>query len=240
MLLNLILLFQKATTTTTAAPAITTPEDGSVANQSVLEIITHGGPVSILIMGSLLALSIYAIYIFVERYLTIRKIAEIDQSFMNSVKANIKSGNIAAAKAMCESTNSPIAKMLAKGIRRIGKPSEEIERAMEAVGRVEIFNMEKGVHTLSLIAKLAPMFGFVGTIMGVIKIFYDISVTNDLSISVISGGLYTKMVTSAAGLIVGIIAFAGFFILTMMIDKVVVNLEKIAIDFMDLLHEPGM
>ncbi len=235
MLLNLILLFQKATTTAAAG----TTETESVASKSMFNVIASGGFVSIFIMSCLVILSCYAIYIFIERYLTISKIAEIDQSFMNSVKANIKSGNIAAAKAMCESTNSPIAKMIAKGIRRIGKPSEEIERAMEAVGRIEIFNMEKGVHTLSLISKLAPMFGFVGTIMGVIKIFYDISVTNDLSISVISGGLYTKMVTSAAGLIVGIIAFAGYFILTMMIDKVVVNLEKIAIDFMDLLHEPG-
>jgi biopolymer transport protein ExbB len=235
MLLNLILLFQKTTTTAAAA----TTETDSVASKSMFDVIASGGFVSIFIMSCLVSLSIYAIYIFIERYLTISKIAEVDQSFMNSVKANIKSGNIAAARAMCESTNSPIAKMIAKGIRRIGKPSEEIERAMEAVGRIEIFNMEKGVHTLSLISKLAPMFGFVGTIMGVIKIFYDISVTNDLSISVISGGLYTKMVTSAAGLIVGIIAFAGYFILTMMIDKVVVNLEKIAIDFMDLLHEPG-
>jgi biopolymer transport protein ExbB len=232
MLLNLILLFQKTATTATT-------ETESVATKSMFDVIASGGAVSVIIMSSLVLLSIYAIYIFIERYLTISKIAEIDQSFMNNVKANIKSGNIAAARAMCESTNSPIAKMIAKGIRRIGKPSEEIERAMEAVGRIEIFNMEKGVHTLSLISKLAPMFGFVGTIMGVIKIFYDISVTNDLSISVISGGLYTKMVTSAAGLIVGIIAFAGYFILTMMIDKVVVNLEKIAIDFMDLLHEPG-
>lgn len=233
MLLNLILLFQKTTT------AVTPTDTESVASKSMFDVIASGGFVSIFIMSCLVLLSIYAIYIFIERYLTISKIAEVDQSFMNSVKANIKSGNIAAARAMCESTNSPIAKMIAKGIRRIGKPSEEIERAMEAVGRIEIFNMEKGVHTLSLISKLAPMFGFVGTIMGVIKIFYDISVTNDLSISVISGGLYTKMVTSAAGLIVGIIAFAGYFILTMMIDKVVVNLEKIAIDFMDLLHEPG-
>jgi biopolymer transport protein ExbB len=182
---------------------------------------------------------IASIWIFVERYSVISKIAEVDDSFMNNVRMSIKTGNLSAAKALCQSTNSPIAKMIEKGIARVGHSSEDIERAMEAVGRVEIFNMEKGVGYLSLIAKLAPMFGFVGTIIGVINIFYTIAATNDLSITSISSGLYTKMVSSAAGLVVGIIAFFGYQILTMMIDKVVVKLERIAIDFMDLLHEPG-
>jgi biopolymer transport protein ExbB len=235
MLLDLFLLFQK----TTNVVSDNIKNAGVVQEKSFFQLITSGGGVSNFILLCLFGMLVYAIYLFIERYLTITKIAEIDQGFMNSVRTNIKSGNIAAAKSLCQATNSPIAKMIEKGVARIGQPAEDIERAMESVGRVEIFNMEKGVGTLSLIAKLAPMFGFVGTILGVIKIFQKIAESNDLSITTISDGLNTKMFTSAAGLIVGITAFFGYHTLSSMVDKVVVNLEKIAIDFMDLLHEPS-
>ena len=237
MFLNILLLFQKGSAA--AADALTNTAATVEEKKSLLSIVFGGGAVSVVIISLLIAAFIASVWIFVERYSVISKIAEIDDSFMNNVKMNIKSGNLTAAKTLCQSTNSPIAKMIEKGIARVGHSSEDIERAMEAVGRVEIFNMEKGVGYLSLIAKLAPMFGFVGTIVGVINIFYSIAVTNDLSISSISNGLYTKMITSAGGLVVGIFAFFGYYILTMMIDKVVVKLERIAIDFMDLLHEPG-
>ncbi len=237
MFLNILLLFQKGSTA--AADALKNAASGVEEKKSVLDIVFGGGVVSIVIISLLILAFIASIWIFVERYSVISKIAEVDDSFMNNVRMNIKTGNLAAAKALCQSTNSPIAKMIEKGIARVGHSSEDIERAMEAVGRVEIFNMEKGVGYLSLISKLAPMFGFVGTIIGVINIFYSIAVTNDLSISSISNGLYTKMISSAGGLVVGIVAFLGYQILTMMIDKVVVKLERIAIDFMDLLHEPG-
>jgi biopolymer transport protein ExbB len=237
MFLNILLLFQKGSTA--AADALKNAGAAIEEKKSVLDIALGGGVVSVVIMSFLLLAFIASIWIFVERYSVISKIADIDDSFMNNVRMSIKTGNLSAAKALCQSTNSPIAKMIEKGIARVGHSSEDIERAMEAVGRVEIFNMEKGVGYLSLIAKLAPMFGFVGTIVGVINIFYSIAVTNDLSINTISEGLYTKMITSAGGLIVGIVAFLGYQILTMMIDKVVVKLERIAIDFMDLLHEPG-
>jgi len=237
MFLDILLLFQKGSST--AVDALKNTASAVEGQKSVLDIVFGGGIVSIIIISCLIAAFIASVWIFVERYSVINKIAEVDDSFMTSVKMHIKSGNLSAAKSLCQSTNSPIAKMIEKGIARVGHSSEDIERAMEAVGRVEIFNMEKGVGYLSLIAKLAPMFGFVGTIVGVINIFYSIAVTNDLSISSISNGLYTKMITSAGGLIVGIVAFFGYYILTMMIDKVVVKLERIAIDFMDLLHEPG-
>jgi biopolymer transport protein ExbB len=237
MFLNILLLFQKGSTA--AADALKNAASGVEEKKSVLDIVFGGGVVSIIIISLLILAFIASVWIFVERYSVISKIAEVDDSFMNNVRMNIKTGNLAAAKALCQSTNSPIAKMIEKGIARVGHSSEDIERAMEAVGRVEIFNMEKGVGYLSLISKLAPMFGFVGTIIGVINIFYSIAVTNDLSISSISNGLYTKMISSAGGLVVGIVAFLGYQILTMMIDKVVVKLERIAIDFMDLLHEPG-
>lgn len=237
MFLNILLLFQKGSTV--AADALKNTAAAVEEKKSLLDIVFGGGVVSIIIISCLILAFVASIWIFVERYTVISKIADIDDSFMNNVKMNIKTGNISQARALCQSANSPIAKMIEKGIARVGHSSEDIERAMEAVGRVEIFNMEKGVNYLSLIAKLAPMFGFVGTIVGVINIFYSIAVTNDLSISSISNGLYTKMITSAGGLIVGIVAFLGYYILTMKIDTVVVKLEKIAIDFMDLLHEPG-
>lgn len=237
MFLNILLLFQKGSAV--VGDALKNVASEAESKKSVFDILLGGGIVANVILACLAAAFIASIWIFVERYSVISKIAEIDDSFMNNVRMSIKTGNLSAAKALCQSTNSPIAKMIEKGIARVGHSSEDIERAMEAVGRVEIFNMEKGVGYLSLIAKLAPMFGFVGTIVGVINIFYSIAVTNDLSINSISEGLYSKMITSAAGLIVGIMAFFGYHILTMMIDKVVVKLERIAIDFMDLLHEPG-
>lgn len=237
MYLNILLLFQKGSSA--ANNALNNASAAVEEKKSVLDIVFGGGIVSIFIIVCLMLAFIASVWIFVERYSVINKIAEIDDSFMNNVKMSIKTGNLSAAKALCQSTNSPIAKMIEKGIARVGHSSEDIERAMEAVGRVEIFNMEKGVGYLSLIAKLAPMFGFVGTIIGVINIFYSIAVTNDLSITSISNGLYTKMITSAGGLVVGIVSFVGYYILTMKIDQVVVKLEKIAIDFMDLLHEPG-
>jgi biopolymer transport protein ExbB len=237
MLLDILFLFQK--TSTAAADKLKDVASDAEVHKSVFDIVLGGGIVSIVILTLLLTAFVASIWIFVERYTVIKKIAEVDDTFMNNVRMNIKTGNIAAAKALCQSTNSPIAKMIEKGIARIGHPSEEIERAMEAVGRVEVFNMEKGVGYLSLIAKLAPMFGFVGTIIGVINIFYKIGLAGEINISDISSGLYTKMISSAGGLVTGIVAFFGYHILSLMIEKVVVRLEKISIDFMDLLHEPG-
>jgi biopolymer transport protein ExbB len=237
MLLDILFLFQKGTTA--AADKLKDMGTDAETHRTVMDIMLGGGVISIIILTLLLGALVSAIWIFVERYSVIRRIAEVDDTFMNNVRMNIKTGNIAAAKALCQSTNSPIAKMIEKGIARIGQPAEDIERAMESVGRVEVFNMEKGVGYLSLLAKLAPMFGFVGTIIGVINIFYQIGVAGEIEIGKISNGLYTKMISSAGGLTVGIISFLGYHILTMMIEKVVVRLEKISIDFMDLLHEPG-
>ncbi len=237
MFLDILFLFQKGASA--AADKLKDVAADAAENKTVMDIVLGGGVVSVFILTLLLAAFVSAIWIFVERYSVIRRIAEVDDAFMNNVRMNIKTGNIAAAKALCQSTNSPIAKMIEKGIARIGQPAEDIERAMEAVGRVEVFNMEKGVGYLSLIAKLAPMFGFVGTIIGVINIFYSIGIAGEIEIGKISSGLYTKMISSAGGLVVGIVAFFGYHILTLMIEKVVVGLEKIAIDFMDLLHEPG-
>lgn len=182
--------------------------------------------------------SIVAIYLIVERYLAIRKSAKIDPNFMNSIRDFIGSGNVEAAKALCRNTKGPIARMIEKGINRLGKPTREIENSIESAGKLEVYNMERNLGYLSTIAGIAPMFGFLGTIFGVIQIFYQISLQNSLEIGTISGGLYVKMITSGAGLLVGMVAYAGFHFLTQYVDRVINKMEITAVEFIDLLEEP--
>ncbi len=206
--------------------------------QSIVDIILSSGPIGVGIIGIELVLSFIAVYVFIERYLSFKSLAREDERVMQNLRANIGSGNIATIQSICANSETPLARMVEKGLSRLGRPMPEIETAIENVGRVETFRLEKKVTYLSLIARTAPMFGFLGTIMGVIKIFYDISLTDNLSVGVISGGLYQKMLTSAGGLLVGIIAFLGYYFLTMMLDELVNKLERRSIEFMDLLHAP--
>jgi biopolymer transport protein ExbB len=155
------------------------------------------------------------------------------------VRASILSGNLESAKALCRNSNTPLGRMLQKGLLRIGRPIKDIEGAIENVGKLEVSKLEKNIGILGIVAGIAPMFGFLGTIIGVIKIFFDISTTDNFSISTISGGLYVKMITSAAGLLVGIVAFVGHNILNMMVDRVILKLETDSIEFIDLLEEPS-
>jgi biopolymer transport protein ExbB len=205
------------------------------ASLSLLELIMKGG----WIMLPIGILSLLAVYFFVERLLVISKASKLDNNFMNNIKDYITNGNMDAAKALCKSTTSPAARMVEKGISRIGKPIKEIEEAMVAVGKLEINRMEKNLNVLSLIGRIAPIFGFVGTIAGVIKIFYDISLTDNISIGVISTGLYQKMITSASGLVVGLIAFIAYYILNSMVDKAINKMETASVEFMDILNGPG-
>jgi len=205
------------------------------ASLSLLELIMKGG----WIMVPIGILSLLAVYFFVERLLVISKASKLDNNFMNNIKDYITNGNMDAAKALCKSTTSPVARMVEKGISRIGKPIKEIEEAMAAVGKLEINRMEKNLNVLSLIGRIAPIFGFVGTIAGVIKIFYDISLTDNISIGVISTGLYQKMITSASGLVVGLIAFIAYYMLNAMVDKAINKMETASVEFMDILNGPG-
>jgi biopolymer transport protein ExbB len=157
---------------------------------------------------------------------------------MNNIRSLLLDGKTDTALTMCRSTNSPIARMLEKGIKRLGRPIKDIESAVEDVGRLEIYKLEKNMAYLGIISGIAPMFGFVGTISGVIKIFYNISLADNISIGLIAGGLYEKMVTSAAGLVVGIIAHIGFHMLNAMVDRVSYQIESTAVDFIDLIQEP--
>ncbi len=214
-----------------AASQIIVPKQDSL---SLLDLIIKGGYIMIP-MG---ILSVLTIYFFFERYLTISKASKLDKNFMNSIKDFIHNGNLEAAKSLCKNTVSPAARMIEKGVSRIGKPIKEIEEAMESVGKLEINRLEKNLSVLSLIGRIGPIFGFIGTIAGVIKIFYDISLTDNISIGVISTGLYQKMITSASGLVVGLLAFIGFYILNSMLDKTINKMESASVEFIDILHEP--
>lgn len=199
------------------------------------ELLTKGGVLMIPI-GLLLVL---ALVIFFERYFTIRKASKNESNLMMQVRSSIMSGNLQSAVAICKNSNSPLGRMLQKGLLRIGRPIKDIEGAIENVGKLEVSKLEKNIGILGICAGIAPMFGFLGTIIGVIKIFYNISATGNMSISTISGGLYVKMVTSAAGLLVGVVAYVCYHVLNMMVDKVILKLETDAIEFIDMLEEPS-
>jgi len=191
------------------------------------------------IMIPLLVLSIIAVYIFVERYYAIRRASKTDENFMNRIKDYIHDGKVDSALALCHSTDSPIARMIEKGIQRIGRPLNDINAAIENVGRLEIFKLERGLPALATAAGGAPMIGFLGTVTGMIRSFYDMTMAgNNVDVHVLSSGIYEALVTTVAGLVVGIIAYFGYNILVANIEKIVNGLEANTTEFMDLLNEP--
>lgn len=202
---------------------------------SLMELLFAGGP----IMIPIAILSVVAIYIFIERQVSIRRASNFEANFMNSIRDFIYSNRIDSAIAFCKSNKSPVARMIEKGIKRLGRPLKEIEESIEIVGKFEVYKLEKNIVILAIIAGIAPMFGFIGTIIGVIKIFHDISLAGDVSITTVSAGLYTKMVSSAAGLLVGITAFILYHWCNIMVEKAVQKLEYSAMEFIDLLQEPS-
>jgi len=224
------ILLQATSTIADTASIAAAPKEDSL---SLLQLIMKGG----FIMIPVGILSIISIYVFIERYITIRKANKIDKNLINSVKDNLVKGNIDAARTTCKNSSSPAAAMIDKGISRLGKSTKEIESAMESVGKLEIAKLERNTSILGIIAGIAPMFGFIGTISGVIKIFYNISLADNISIGLISGGLYEKMITSAAGLVVGVFSFVCYHYLQVMIDKVTFKMESTALEFMDVINE---
>jgi biopolymer transport protein ExbB len=200
---------------------------------TLLDLLLKGG----YIMYPLLLLSIMAVYFFFERLIVIRKASRINTNFMHNIRDFIFDYKLDAAKALCKSTNAPMARMVEKGLDRIGKPIDEIERSLESVGKFEVSKLERNLKILGIVAGIAPMLGFIGTIMGVIKIFYNISLTDNISIGIIAGGLYEKMITSATGLIIGVLAYAGYHYLNILLDKVIFMLEDSALEFMDILQK---
>ncbi|MCX6271302.1 MAG: MotA/TolQ/ExbB proton channel family protein [Bacteroidetes bacterium] len=216
-----------------ASQVITAPVQPKIDSLNLLDLAVKGG----VIMIPLGILSLLAVYFFFERLIAINKATRISTNFMNNIKDFIFDYKLDAAKALCKSTNSPISRMVEKGLGRVGKPIDEIERSLESVGRYEISKLEKNLKILGIVAGIAPMLGFIGTIMGVIRIFHNISLTDNFSIGIIAGGLYEKMITSATGLIIGVLAYTGFHYLNILLDKVVFMLEDSAREFLDILQK---
>ncbi len=213
-----------------ASAAGSNPKEGI----SYLQLIMMGG----LIMLPILLLSLISFYIFIERFLYIKNNAQPDKGLLSIVKEKVQTGKTSEALRLCENSSLPVARMLEKAIIRLGSSIRDIESAMENVAAVEVSKMEKNMGLLVGIAAVAPMLGFLGTVFGMIHTFQDIAANDNISIGVISGGIYQKMITSSAGLIVGIIAHIFYTILNSMIEKNVTTLELQAIDFLDILHKP--
>lgn len=206
----------------------------AVEQISLWGLLAKGG----FIMYPLYLLLVIAIFVFFERLIAIRKASSIEGNFMSMIRDNIMTGNLSAARTLARNTNNPVARIIDKGLQRIGKPIDAIEKSMENVGRLEMYKMERNLNILSLIAGIAPMFGFLGTIVGMVQLFYGIASTGEYTLNTIAGGIYTKMITSATGLIIGLMAYVGHNFLTTQIDKTANRMEVASSDFIDVLQEP--
>jgi len=190
------------------------------------------------IMYPLYLLLAAAVFVFFERLIAIRRASRIDANFMNIIRDNIVTGNVTAARALARNTDNPVARIIDKGIQRIGKPIDAIEKSMVNVGRLEMYKMERNLSMLSLVYGIAPMFGFLGTIFGMLQLFYNINASGEFTPAQIAGGIYTKMITSASGLIIGLLAYVGYNFLNAQIDKTVNRMEVASAEFIDILQEP--
>jgi len=219
--------------------AVATAEgmDAVSGELSIWELTKAGGW---WIMGPLAIMSIIAIYIFVERFMVIQKATKDESGFMNDLRDLIHDGKVDAAKHLCAKQESPLSKMISKGLTRLGRPLPDVNQAIETIGKLEVSKLEKNVAALATIAGAAPMIGFLGTVVGMVQVFFDMANGgNSLDIGLLSDGMYQAMVTTIAGLIVGIIAYISYNVIVARIEKVVYILEARATEFMDLLHEPA-
>ena len=231
--MNLLQITDVALTTAIDSTAMATAE---VAEMNYWEMAKKGGP---WIMIPLLILSIIAVYIFIERYVAIKKASKEDKTFMDRIKDYIIDGNLDSATKLCQQMNNPMARMVEKGISRLGKPMNDVLVAIENVGNIEANKLEKGFNMLATISGGAPMLGFLGTVIGMVQAFYDMAnAGSNVDITVLSNGIYTAMVTTVAGLVVGIVAFFAYNFLVSMLDSVVQKMETRTMEFMDLLNEP--
>lgn len=203
---------------------------------SILELLFKGGYVMI----PILLLSVLSVYLFIERFLFIGSVGKIDRSFLERIKQKLNQGDVKGALDSCASEKTPIAQILSRGLIRLGSPVRDIESAIESAAGVQVARMEEKLPYLSLIAAIAPMFGFLGTVIGMLKAFYAISIADNISIGIIAGGIYEKMITSATGLIVGIVAFVFYTILNSKVEKSVSNIELETTDFLDTLYKPSV
>jgi biopolymer transport protein ExbB len=205
------------------------------ASLSIIDLAIAGGPVMIPIA----LLSVLAVYLFVERLLVINKANQDPDPFMARVKDLVLRGDINGAKMLCSQNDTPVARMIEKGISRIGSPLKTIEGSIENVGKIEVFRLEKNLSTMATIAGVAPMIGFLGTVIGMVQAFISISQEEgSVSPKLLSSGIYTAMITTVAGLLVGILAYLAYNFLVTKVQKVVHKMEYTSVDFIDLLQEP--
>lgn len=201
---------------------------------SFFELLQMGG----WIMIPLAIMMLLAVYVFAERYIAIRNAAKIDDNFMHIIRDNIMSGNITAARNFAKNNNTPVARIIDKGIQRIGKPIDSIEKSMDNVGTLEMYKLEKNLGVLSVVSKAAPIFGFVGTLVGLMQLFSRINNSNEFEVGTIAGGIYTKLITSITGLVIGLGAYLAYSYLNTQIDKTSNKMEAASSDFLDILQEP--
>ena len=197
--------------------------------ESVWSLLGKGGPLMIP-MGILFAL---AVFFFIERLLAINRAGKIDDNFMRIIRDHIITGNVTAAKSLAKNTDNPVARMIEKGIQRIGKPIDAIEKSMENVGRLEMYKMEKNLSILSVISRIAPLFGFVGTIVGLVLLLKQFATISNPSVSQIADAMYVKLITSASGLIIGMLAYLGYSYLDTQINRTANRMESASSDFID-------
>ena len=229
--MSLLTLLLQADTALQAAAASAQPAE----KVSLFHLLREGG----VLMIPLLLCSIIMCYVFIERLMAIRKAAPDDTQFISHVREQVSDGNMQGARALCRNTGTPEARMIEKGISRIGKPIDQIEKSMEATGKLEVYQLEKNLSILSTVASIAPMFGFLGTIFGMMILFSDIQRANSLEINTLAGGIYTKMVTSAVGLIIGLLSYIGYKYLNAQINRAVNRMEAATTEFLDILLEPA-
>lgn len=206
----------------------------SAAKESLFSLLIKGG----VLMIPLAIFFAMAVFFFIERLIAIRKASKIEDNFMNIIRDHIINGNVTAARSLAKNTHHPVAKMIDKGIQRIGKPIDAIERNMDNIGKLEIYKMEKNLPVLSVISRIAPLFGFVGTIIGLVILLRDFATVANPTIPDIADAMYVKMITSATGLIIGMLSFLGYSYLNTQIDKTVHKMETASADFIDILQEP--
>ncbi|MES2649550.1 MAG: MotA/TolQ/ExbB proton channel family protein [Bacteroidota bacterium] len=227
----MILLYQVLTDTTQSLAANAVAAEQKI---NLMDLLAKGG----VLMIPLALLLILSIYIFIERYIAINKASKIEGNFMNIIRDNIVNGNVSSARALAKNTDSAVARIIDKGIQRIGKPIDSIEKSMENVGKLEMYKMERNTNILSMVAGMAPMFGFLGTIVGMIQMFYNINSSGKFELNEIAGGIYVKMITSATGLIIGLIAYVAYNYLNTQVDKTANRMEAASSEFLDMLQEP--
>ena len=225
---------------TTAVATQATEQLSKKPELSAMDIVFSGGIAGQTIMGAIFIMLFFAIYLYFERLMAINAASKIDSNFMNNIKMDITKGRIDSAKMLCAKTNSPVARLIEKGISRIGKPLADIHTAIENAGKLEIYKLEKNVSMLATISGAGPMTGFLGTVVGMVIAFHKMaeSGSNKIEMSTLSEGIYTAMMTTVVGLIVGIVAYVGYNHLVTKTDKIVNQMEANVVEFLDMLNEP--